>query len=143
MRIFWIAAFVVLMLGGSAIAQVAPQRAIDMTAELHDEFGRAIKDPRDRAADDAKCDKCPPMTLGHFVSNILFNVPDSDDPHAKPNAEKMWARGILAMKIRDDKAAVLTADQITDIKALVARGAPTPLFIMQVFPLLDPNAKPG
>ena len=131
------------------LAQVQPPRTIDMTTPLHNESGEPLKDANSNTTthigpdgkfvlDDPKCDKCPVLTVGRLVANALFNVPEKD---AKP--DELWARGALAERIRDDKAAALTADEIAKIEKLVAVGYPSPMIIMQVFPVLDPNAKPA
>ncbi len=137
------AALVLLPIAALAQAASMPAHTVDMTTPLHDVDGKPLKDPAAHDPDDPTCAKCPPLTVGDVVARALFNVPGSDDPHAKADPQKLWARGALAMRIQKDKTAVLTAPEIAMIEELVGRGYPSPLLIMQVFPLLDPAAKPA
>ena len=152
MRFLTATAIVAMLASTAASAQTAPVHTIDMTTPLHDADGAPLKDPSNNKAthlvdgkpvlDDPTCDKCPVMTVGDLIVRALYNVNDSDDPHAKQDGEKLWQRGILAAKLKGDKAAVLTTDQVKEIKELIAKGFPSPLLISQIFPLLNPNDKP-
>lgn len=109
---------------------------IDMTAVLLDVDDRPIVDQAgiQRIEDMAGA---PPLTLGRAVMHALFSAPP-EERDVLP--EEKWARAALAMQIRDDPAAELTAEQIAKIKRLLGRlyGG---LIIMRAFPLLDPNVK--
>jgi hypothetical protein len=121
-----------------AFAQTVPAHTINMTTVLADEHGKPLKDANGQDVKaDPTCEKCPPLTLGHAIANVLF-APDRDASGAE-----LWGRGALATRIKDDKAATLTADEIAKIKTLLAKGYPAPVIIMQAYPLLDPNAKPS
>lgn len=109
---------------------------IDMTAALLDENDKPIPDQAgiQRVEELAAA---PALTLGRAVMHALFaTLPEERDV----SPEEKWARAALAMQIRDDPAAELTAEQIAKIKRLLGRiyGG---LIIMRAFPLLDPNAK--
>ncbi len=134
---------VALLLPGLALAQVAPARTVDMTTPIHDIDGGPFKDPSNKADDDPKCDKCPVMTVGEVIVRALYNANDSDNPTIKQDGEKLWKRGILAMRIKGDKAAVLTTEEVAQIKNLITRAYPFPLLISQIFPLLNPNDQPS
>lgn len=121
----------------AALAQVMPARTIDMTTELHDEGGTPAKDVFNQGKDDPLCLHCPSLTLGHAISHALFaTLPEERDL----SAEQKWARGALAMRIKDDKAATLTADEVAVIKRLLGKLY-GPIVVMQTYPILDPNAK--
>lgn len=138
--LFLLAAMIGLLLVlsfGPAFPAEAPSNVIDMTVPLHDERGETIKDAGTRKAGDDACDKCLPLTRGRAIANALF-APDHDASGAD-----LWSRGVLADRVRDDKAATLTADEVATIKKLLAKGYPSPVLIMQLYPVLDPNAKPG
>lgn len=110
---------------------------IDMTTVLFDENGKPTRDVAGiRRVEDLTT--APELTLGRAVMHALFAAfPDEGELPA----EEKWARGLLAMKVKDDPAAELTVEQIAKIKRLVGKlyGG---LIIMQAFPLLDPSAKP-
>jgi hypothetical protein len=133
----WLAVAASLSLISPAFSQVIPTRTIDMTTVLNDEHGKPLKDAggQDLKADPT-CEKCPLLTLGHAIANVLF-APDKD-----ASGQELWGRGELASRIKDDKTATLTADEIAKIKTLLAKDYPAPVIIMQAYPLLDPNAKP-
>jgi hypothetical protein len=127
------------LVAATAVPEVAAEegRAVDMTAALHDEFGRDAKDMLEQAKDDPDCARCPPLTLGRACAHALFA--SFADEQAAP--DQKWARAVLAMRIRDDKAAHLDADEIAVIKRLVGK-AYGGIVLMQIYPMLDPNAKP-
>jgi hypothetical protein len=144
-----IAAFV--LVASALITSVAfadPGYTIDMTTVLHEESGKPIKDPSDNTATvlgpdgkpalvDPDCSKCPPLTLGSVCAVAL----GAADPSA--SGTDLWARGALAARIKTDKAATLTAAEVTLLEKLLPKRFPVPIVIMQAFPLLDPNSKPG
>lgn len=133
-----------------AYAQPAPiSRTIDMTAPLKDDHGKpmidqleAVPDAKDPAK--ADCSKCGPLTVGHAIAHALFaDLPQERTPqgYSTVTAEQRWARGALADRIKDDPKATLSAKEVTVIEKVVGEAYGTSI-IMQVFPLLDPNAKP-
>jgi len=128
-------ALAVLCLASPAFAD---GRAIDMTVALNDEQGRPAKDVLARDADDATCAHCPVLTLGHAIAHALYAM--FPDEKTEPQDQK-WARGVLAQRIKDDKAAVLSSEEITVIKRELGK-AYGPAILVQAYPLLDPNAKP-
>jgi hypothetical protein len=117
---------------------LAAERTIDMTVPLVDEIGRPAKDVLAREPDDPTCAHCPVLTLGHAIAHALFATLPGDK---NESAEQKWARGVLADRVRDNKAAALSAEELALIKRDLAEAYGS-LVIMQTFPLLDPNAKP-
>jgi hypothetical protein len=139
---------VIVLIAASSVAFADSGYTVDMTTVLHDEGGKPIKDPSENAATvpgpdgkptlvDPDCLKCPPLTLGAAVASALF-MPDRDASGAE-----LWTRGTLATRVRTEKAATLTATEVTLIEKLLAKRYPAPIIIMQAYPLLDPNSKPG
>ena len=116
---------------------LADPRPIDMTTPLVDEVGKPMKDPFEASKDDPDCTKCAVLTLGHAVAHALF-FPEKGETLS---GDQKWARGVLAQRVRDAKDAELTSEEITVIKAALAKvfGG---IVLVQAYPLLDPNAKP-
>ena len=111
---------------------------IDMTTPLHNLDGSVAKDTFQQQADDPKCERCGPLTLGQVVSYALF-MPSDEDKGLAP--DQKFARGALAMRVRDAKNAELSAEEIAVIKKCIGRSF-SPLIIAETFPMLDPNAVP-
>lgn len=124
----------------SAYAVELP-KGIDMTQVVLDQNGRPAPDvqarepiPAGQQDTDPYCTKCPRLTVGHAIMEGLFAIEQGE------TADKKWADGMLATRIKDNKDAILNADEVAEIKKkLVNAGA---VLIMQIFPLIDPNAKP-
>ena len=126
-----------LIVAAPAMAQTKSQ-PIDMTVVLHDDNGRALKDPMDATPDDPKCAHCRDLTLGRAAAHALFgSYPDE----RSLSGDDKWARGLLAGRIRDAKKAELSAEEVTLLKKLIAEMY-GPVVIVQAFPALDPNALP-
>lgn len=121
-----------------------PGHLVDMTAVLMDDAGRPARDtfakepvPAGKEDADPKCDKCPVLRLGLAVSHALFAA----FPDDKDSPDQKWARAVLAQRVKEEKAAQLSAEEISVIKRQLGR-AYGGIVLMQAFPLLDPNAKP-
>jgi hypothetical protein len=137
-RMLSVAAVTALALTAALSAGAAEEgRAVDMTAPLHDEFGRDARDTLEQGKEDPDCARCPPLTLGRACAHALF----ASFPDEQVAPDQKWARAVLATRIRDDNAAHLDADEIAVIKRLVGKvyGG---IVLMQIYPMLDPNAKP-
>ncbi len=130
MRFLLAAALIILPLA----AWASEPRPIDMTVVLMDAMGKPIVDSSKVTAEDPKCEKCGPLTLGAAVAAALL-VDRRDEPNI--SALEKAKRGLLALKIMDDKGAVLTAGQIADITKLMAIWPP--IVVARALPLLDPN----
>lgn len=111
-----------------------PVRTIDMTTVITDMHGKAIPDATQATADDSKCDKCGPLTLGTVVATAL--LADRKDEPNLATVDKA-KRGALAVRILDDRAAVLTATQIAEVVRLL--NIWSGLVVARAVPLLDPN----
>jgi hypothetical protein len=110
---------------------------VDMTVALTDETDKPIKDTFGIQRVEELAD-APDLTLGRAIMHALFNTfPDEREL----SADEKWARADLAMRVKDDPNAVLTAEQVAKIKKLVGKlyGG---LIIMRAFPMLDPNHPP-
>ena len=112
----------------------ADQRPIDMTTVLMGADGKPITDTTKLTADDPRCEKCGPMTLGTVVGMALL-LDRKEDAQMDPIAKAR--RGALALQIMDNKAAVLSAAQIAEITKLMSVWPP--LVLARALPLLDPN----
>lgn len=117
---------------------------VDMTNVLMGEDGRPARDvfakgpvAQGKEDPDPTCEKCPVLSLGLAVSHALFATfsQDSDTPDQK------WARAVLAQRIKSEKAAQLSAEEISVIKRQLGKTYGG-VVLMQAFPMLDPNAKP-
>lgn len=121
-----------LLLSVPAFAAEAP-RTIDMTTVITDLHGKPLPDGSKATADDPKCEKCAPLTLGTVVASALL-AERKDEPNLS-TVDKA-KRGVLAMRIVDDKAAVLTAPQVSEIERLL--NAWSLLVVARALPLIDP-----
>jgi hypothetical protein len=117
---------------------LAAPGAIDMTVVLTDESGKPLPDAVGQDfKDDPSCARCPTLTLGHAVAHALF----AQLPGETVSGDQKWARGVLADKVRDAKAATLTAEEVVVIKRLIG-GLYSGSVVVKAYPLLDPNAQP-
>lgn len=129
----------VLAVWGCAAAwagEAKPRHTVDMTQVLLDDSGRPAPDLSVREEDDPRCAKCPRLTLGRAVAQALFAA----FPEDKDSAEQKWARAALADRIKADKAAALTVEEVAVIKRQLGKAFGGVL-LMQAYPALDPNAK--
>jgi hypothetical protein len=122
-------------------AQPAKPGTVDMTIVLKDEYGNPIKDNFGvDSAKDPRCEECKPLTAGHAISHSLF-IPLTDARgQDNETAEQKWANAALAMRIRDNPAAILSAAEVKRIEEHIGKTTGA-IIIMQIFPLIDPNAK--
>lgn len=104
-------------------------RKIDFTTIMVDQDDHQLTECADPA--DKECKDKRPITLGMVCMRALINP----EPGLKP--EDSLKRGKLALDIYKANAAQLTAEEITTIKAQIAK-AYGPLVVVRVFPLLDP-----
>jgi hypothetical protein len=126
-----------LLAASSALAAEPPApRTIDMTAVITDMHGKPLPDGAQASADDPRCEKCAPLTLGAVIASAL--LADRKDEPGVSTIEKA-KRGSLAMRVIDDKAAVLNASQVADITRLLSVWSP--LIIARAMPLIDPAVK--
>lgn len=117
-----------------AFATEAPAaRTIDMTTVITDLHGKPVPDGTQVTPDDPKCEKCAPLTLGTVIANALL-ADRRDEPNL--SAIDKAKRGVLAMRIVDDTAAVLTAPQVSEIERLL--NIWSPLVVARALPLIDP-----
>lgn len=113
----------------------ANQRTIDMTVPMHEEDGSVSKHLEHATKDDTKCEKCEPITLGFVIAHAL-NLQFQDEQNLP--GEQKWARSLLGERIKDDKAAVLSAPETALIERVVEKAYPG-YYIRQIIPLIDPN----
>lgn len=114
-------------------AEVPAPRTIDMTTVITDIHGKPIPDGSQITSDDPRCEKCTPLTLGTVVASSLL-ADRKDEPNLS-TVDKA-KRGTLAMRLIDDKEAVLTPPQITEIERLMTIW--TPLVVARALPMIDP-----
>lgn len=114
-------------------AEALPPRTIDMTTPITDLHGKPLPDGSQATQDDPKCEKCTALTLGTVVASALL-AERKDEPNL--SAVDKAKRGVLAMRIVDDKAAVLTAPQVSEIERLLTVWSP--LVVARALPLIDP-----
>jgi hypothetical protein len=101
-----------------------------------DAFGKTIPDGSQAKTDDPKCEKCAPLTLGTVVATALLS--DRKDETGMSALDKA-KRGALAMRMLDNKAAVLTPAQVVEIEKLLTVW-PT-IIITRALPMIDPTVK--
>lgn len=79
-----------------------------------------------------------PLTLGAAAAHALMaDFPDERMPGREVSAEQKYRRAALALRIETEIAAILTSDEITLIKAMIAKGYP-PLVMYRAWNALDP-----
>ena len=138
MKIFVLAVTTLALFSHLAIAEDAKQHTIDMTIPMHDEDGSVSKHLEPATKDDPKCEKCDPITLG-FTINHALNLQFRDEENLP--GEQKWARSLLGERIKDDKAAALSAPEAALIEKVVEKAYPG-YYIRQIIPLIDPNHRP-
>ena len=107
---------------------------IDMTAPLIQLNGQPFADPAQASKADPDCSKCGPLTLGSAIAEALCaNSPDvqHEDALAKFRACSLGER------LQNDKAAHLTAAEVTQIEARL--GLWSPGVLVKIIPVIDPN----
>jgi hypothetical protein len=111
---------------------------IDMTTVILDEKDKPIKDVIDKDPADTNCVKCLDLTVGHAIAHALFFVAADE---SGVTAEQKWSWAVLAERVRDDKAATLTAPQAALIEKRLGKlyGG---LVMLRVMPMIEPNRKP-
>ena len=133
MRALILAALLILPL--AAKAQTAPSpRTVDMTTVLTDLHGKPIPDGTQATIADPQCAKCGPLTLGTAVALALLTDRGRDEPGL--SAIDKAKRGVLAMRLLDASAAVLTAAEAAEIIKL--SSILSPMVEMRLVPLIDP-----
>jgi hypothetical protein len=120
------------------ISSPALANQIDFGHVLLDENGKPAKDPAGQTADDPQCVKCPDFTLGIAAAHALVaQLPDERDL----DPLQKWARGDMAMRLKQGKVHELSAEEVAVIKRLIGKIY-GPWVVMQTYPLLDPGSKP-
>lgn len=132
-------AFAFLLCCSTVLAQTPPapdsaQRTIDMTTVIVDIAGKPVIDTTRATPDDPNCTKCGPLTLGTVVAASLLAERKEETNLSTVDKAK---RGALAVKVMDNKAAVLTSAQIAEILKLMSIWST--LVVTRAVPLLDPN----
>lgn len=113
-------------------------KTVNMETPVRDDKGAVAKDMTFATKDDMTCTKCPVLTVGTVISRALnASFPDE----ANLPGDQKWARSVLAQRLKDDKAAKLTAKEAELIERLVGKGYGGDV-IRQIMPLIDPNKKP-
>jgi hypothetical protein len=120
--------------GIALAADPAPPRVIDMTVVLTDLRGKPIVDTTQATVEDPQCARCGPLTLGTAVALALLTE-RKDEPNL--SAVDKAKRGILAMRLLDNKAATLTGPETALIDRLVS--VLSPMVVARVIPLIDPT----
>lgn len=115
-------------------------RTIDMTTVLTTERGVPMKDPSDRAEEDKDCVKCGSLTMGHAIAAALNG---SYEDEKSLGFQQRFDRAALGNKIKDNRAAQLTAPEVALIERLIAKAGFFPSVVYQIAPLLDPNIRAG
>jgi len=111
-------------------------RSADMTTIIVDDSGKPVPDPSARAADDADCSKCKPLTVGHIVSLALNG---SYEDEKELGWQLRYDRSFLARKIRDDPHAALDGGEVDMIEKLLGKARIGGVVLLQVIDTIDPN----
>jgi hypothetical protein len=111
---------------------------IDMMTVMTDIHGKPIIDFSQVTPADPKCEKCGPLTLGTVVASALLTDKPAGPGQLTMSAIDKAKHGILAMQLLDNKAAVLSAAEASEIIALL--NVWSPLVVARAVPLIDPNA---
>lgn len=115
----------------SLLMASAPALALDMTQPVLDADGKA--------AHEGKAFDSPVLTLGAVVSSALFAPPlGSDGKPSQFDALRLGRRAALALRLRDAKAADISAEEVIEIKDAI-RIFP-PLTVLRVLQAVDPAA---
>lgn len=151
------AGFILLLdISGAAYGQaVNPPGTVDMTVPMLTFGGDIMKDGDKRTADDKDCSNCPAMTRGKMIAAALsynfcpaeaiaarITLPGCTSDEQGLKEYERWGRYELAKKLVHNKSAVLSNDQVSLIKRLVAARFPDGNMIAQIFTAIDPTAVP-
>lgn len=126
--------FALLLLPTLALAQ---DRTVDMTTVIHDAEGKPVTDSLAATPEDTQCKTCPPLTIGRAVAHALTWSAPGDE---RISAEQKFSRGLMAERLRDNKAVTLDASDTAAIIRLVGRLYGPPI-VLPVVQAVDPNAK--
>jgi hypothetical protein len=123
-------------------APPAPPAAptINMATVLHDEDGKPVQDCDPNAVKPDPPKDCEPLTLGRAAAHALFFGRYPGEEGLSGDAK--WARGALAIRIRDTPSVSLSEPEIAVIEKCIGRFY-APGIIAQAFPLLNPKANLG
>lgn len=118
-----------LMVAGISLLFSTGAFATDFTTALRDLDGN----PLPNCPDGSKCGRV--LTLGDVSALAMLA---SDDPHGpQTTGDEKVRRFELALKVRDIKDVHLTAEEISLLKAQIARDFP-PLVVGRAWAILDP-----
>jgi hypothetical protein len=147
-----------LLLASPVLAQSVPpakdakadpfvQKTYDMTTPILGTDDVAMRDAFDNKdpKGDPNCDKCGPLTVGVVISQAEFGMPSDEEKKMAPTAlaSLIYWRGALATRVRNDRAATLTSDELNDIKNNVARVfQPSPIVVYRILSFLVPGDRP-
>lgn len=108
---------------------------IDMSVQLKGEDGTPAKECVKLTDDGKSCQDQGPVTLGHTVAHALNGLYGDEQ---NLSGDERFSRGMLAYRIRDEKHAVLSVEDLALIKKCVGKAYP-PFLVAQIFPLVDPS----
>ena len=100
---------------------------------LSDNDGNPLADPW------ASAEPKPPLTVGRLLIAALI-APHEGETNLSGDAK--FARGVLAMSLRDQDSVDITVEELAVVIRLV-KAFGTPLLLAQIIPILDPAAQPG
>ena len=107
---------------------------INFTHELLDLDDRKIKD---EIAMQANGGTPVSLTLGRACAHALCATFEDE---RNLSGEEKFQRGMLAVEVRDNAAAELKAEKVTQLKKVLAKLY-GPIVIYRAYPLLDPQEK--
>ena len=117
----------------STIHTTGKSNMIDFTAQLRDLSGEGIIE---RTLDAKNMERMKPLTLGAVAANALLAQTEEDK---SMTGEEKVRRYSLAMKVVTNAEAALKAEEVAEIKKVVAK-AYGPLVVGQAWKLLDPQS---
>ena len=130
----------------AAHAQKAPDpvpHTVDMTTYVRDAQSKPILDFMTRAdADDAQkdpaCTSCKPLTMGVLLSRALVGSYKGEE---NLDIGQRIGRAMLATRIKDQTAAVLTIDEVKALEHVLQEAQLGGEILVQIVPVIDPNYK--
>lgn len=151
--------FLVILMGlfsaSATIAAAADAPKIDLTTPILDAGKPMFMNAKGEVVETKCASDCTAITMGWVIGQALMTKVCSVVPGAANNpactpeeraAEndplKMWGRQNFADALQHESTVTLGPQSIVELKNLIAARFPFPSIITQVFPAIDPTAKP-
>lgn len=151
-RTIRLAGALLLAMAYSAVAGEPPR--LNLKQPITDPKGAALfVDDKGNLVPVTACQGCQAVTVAWVLGQALAypacppqgGVPECTDVERRAESDPLirWGRMKLADQWQSDATAAIGPEMVLTLKLLIGARFYSPLIIAQVFPLLDPTAKPA